>query len=151
MSTNDNAAVHVPERRQHKRVENFQFKVKDHDFVPVWMFSTNTEKNTVLGLIIDLSAGGASLLVSKNMPVFLSKFHITILSPESSEVEELEVAAVQTWEDEDYSVDHKTVGIQFLEMDTELQTKLEHAIQWLTLQSKGFLRCEISLNDSAPS
>ncbi|RDH84603.1 MAG: hypothetical protein DIZ80_03805 [endosymbiont of Galathealinum brachiosum] len=99
---------------------------------------------TKKSLIINISAGGAGLLISKSIEGVSGKVCMKILHPELSRLEEFDIDAGVVWIDEEESADFRKIGVQFTGMDEESQKNVSHAIDWLGLKDHHFLRCEIT-------
>ena len=130
------------ERRQHRRVEHFMFKNKDKGFIPVWMYSDR--ENTLQCLMVNISAGGCSLLVSKQVPQLQGDLHLKIYSSDKGLQEQLTLRAEQRWSDDTYSVDHKHVGLEFTDLSDGTRVKIERLVSAFAEDTKNFLLAELS-------
>ncbi len=130
------------ERRQHRRVEHFMFKNKDKGFIPVWMFSD--QEDILPSLMVDISAGGCSLLVSKQIPELAGELNLKIYSSDKGLQDELTLSAKQRWSDDTYSVDHKQVGLKFSNLSEETQDRINRLVQLFAEETKHYFLVEMS-------
>ena len=118
------------ERRCDERVQNAKYLDK--------------KQNVQRSLIIDISAGGAGLLILKDKKGISGNICIKILSPELSNLNDFNVNADVIWTDEKYSDDYNKTGLKFLNTDEEINKNISQAINWLGKKDHYFLRCEIT-------
>ena len=117
------------ERRCDERVQN----TKDLD----------KNQDVQRSLIIDISAGGAGLLILKDKEGISGNICIKILRPDLSTLKGFNVNADVIWTDEKYSDDYNKTGVKFLNTDEEINENISQAINWLGRKDHYFLRCEI--------
>ena len=94
-------------------------------------------------LIVDVNCMGAGLLVLKNLKPLANNICLKVLHPEFSKVESFDINADVIWTDENYSDDHRKVGIKFLNVNDELNRHIEQLMNWLSEKDHYFLHCEV--------
>ena len=130
------------ERRQHRRIEHFMFKNKGKGFVPVWMYSN--QEHTLQCLMVNISTGRCSLLVSKQVPQLEGELHLKVYSSDKGLQEQLTLRAKQRWSDDTYSVDHKHVGLEFTELSSGTQLKVDRLVQSFAEDTKKYFLVKMS-------
>jgi len=118
-------------RRQNRRLEVFMLKMDSGGFTPVFMFSTD-DKTIIPALILDISLGGCRIMLPKKHGRIGSPIRLRLQKADQTAGEMTEVDVVQRWVNQDYSIEHMTVGLQFVDARRQ-QDKIERLID-------GFLR-----------
>ena len=130
------------ERRQHRRIEHFMFKNKGKGFIPVWMYSD--QEDIIPSLMVNISAGGCSLLVSKQIPELTAELNLKVYSSDKGLQEELTLHAKQRWSDDTYSIDHKHVGLEFTNPSGAARQKINRLIQSFAEETKNYFLVKMS-------
>lgn len=131
------------ERRNKKRFEAFMLQ-KDKGYIPVYMFSEEDD-DTILGLMLDISASGCRLLVSKSNEELPQKIRLKMLSSDRTVEEEIEIETNMQWCYNGYSIEHKAVGLKFLNEEAhekEIERLVNRFIQHQ--EEEAFVRCELT-------
>ena len=134
------------ERRRHRRTEHFMFKNKGKGFIPVWMHSD--QEDTLLSLMVDISARGCSLLVSKQIPELQGELNLNVYSTDKGLQERLTLRAEQRWCDDTYSIEHKRIGLEFTHLTVGTQAQIDRLVQAFAEDAKPYFLVKMS---SAPS
>jgi len=121
----------LTERRSADRVSNID--CLDEDLKKI--------KNS---LIIDISPGGAGLLIRKNLESISGDICLNILQPDLSSLRGFKIQADIAWVDEDYDSDYRKIGVKFISSDDELKKHISQAIDWFGNRDHHFLRCEVT-------
>lgn len=121
----------LTERRSADRVSNID--CLDEDLKKI--------KNS---LIIDISPGGAGLLIRKNLESISGDICLNILQPDLSSLRGFKIQADIAWVDEDYDRDYRKIGVKFISSDDELKKHISQAIDWFGNRDHHFLRCEVT-------
>ena len=95
-------------------------------------------------LIVDISSGGAGILVLKNMEEISGSICLNVLQPDLSSLNGFNIDADVVWVDEKFSRDHRKVGVKFSKTDKELSEHISQAVSWLGKKDHHFLRCEVT-------
>lgn len=103
------------------------FKNKGNGFIPVWMYSD--QEYTLQCLMVNISAGGCSMLVSKQIPQLEGELHLKVYSSDKGLQEQLTLRAEQRWSDDTYSVDNKHVGLEFTDLSGGTKLKIDRQVQ----------------------
>ena len=94
-------------------------------------------------LIVDVTCQGAGLLILKNLPTISGNICMKVLHPDFSNIDAFDVNAEIIWVDEDYSDDHRKLGVQFKDINDDLNQHINELVQWLEEKDHYFLHCEI--------
>lgn len=130
-------------RRNSKRVETFMIQ-SEKGFTPVYMF--NWSKSPVIpSIMMNISQGGCMLLVPKTDPLDSPSLYLKILSSDQIVREDVNIIASLRWSNPGYSIEHKTIGLEFIEPHDQ-RVNIERLIQCFNRQKKEdlFVRCELS-------
>ncbi|MCW8853991.1 MAG: PilZ domain-containing protein [Gammaproteobacteria bacterium] len=119
------------ERRIEDRVSNIDGL--DNDF-----------KTVNHSLIVDISSGGAGILILKNREDISGNVCLNILQPDLSSLNGFNIDADVIWVDEEFSRDHRKVGVKFSKTDKDLSEHISQAVSWLGKKDHHFLRCEVT-------
>lgn len=95
-------------------------------------------------LIVDISHGGAGLLIRKELEVISGDICLNILQPDISNLGPFKIQADVTWIDEEYDRDFRKIGVKFINSDKELTDYISKAIDWFSNRDHHFLRCEVT-------
>ena len=95
-------------------------------------------------LIVDISSGGAGILILKNMDDISGNICLNILQPDLSTLNGFNIDADVIWVDEEFSRDHRKVGVKFSNTDKDLSEHISQAVSWLGKKDHHFLRCEVT-------
>lgn len=128
------------ERRSAKRIDCFHHSISKSDVDH--------------SLVVDMSKGGAGLLLAKNKSFFRnddpgdhpdvsSNVHLIIFHPDNSLHEGTSIDAKVAWVDHDYSAHHRKIGVSFDSMDTTQSDDIDQFAEWLAKDSNYFLHCEL--------
>lgn len=109
---------------------------------PVYVFDTE-DSGAILSLMIDISIGGCSLLISKETELAASDLRMEIQPPRADEAEELTVQAVHRWSDDEYSPSHRQIGLQFTDLDDDQHAKLKSLIDAFINEEEHYFRCKL--------
>ncbi|MCW9014070.1 MAG: PilZ domain-containing protein [Gammaproteobacteria bacterium] len=94
-------------------------------------------------LIVDVTCKGAGLLVLKEHQALTGNICLKVLHPDFSTIDAFDVNAEVIWVDEDYSSDHRKVGIQFCDINDDLNKHIDGLVRWLNEKDHYFLHCEV--------
>jgi hypothetical protein len=127
------------ERRSLKRIDNFD--------------RTLLNNKVEHSLVTNISNEGAGLLVLKDHIFFHDEVdhpHITsgdvrlvIFLPDSSLDDGLNIDATIAWVDDDYSEDHRKMGVKFIDVNNEQDDQLNKMAEWLSKECNYFFHCEL--------
>lgn len=131
------------ERRSAKRIDCFHHSISDAEIEH--------------SLVIDISKGGAGLLLAKKKsffraddpgdhPAISSNVQLMIFHPDSALHEGASVNAKVAWVDHDYSGHHRKIGVSFSDMDGDQSIHISKLTEWLSKDSNYFLHCELRKN-----
>lgn len=131
------------ERRNRRRVETFMLK-SQKGFVPVFMFGQHSG-NTLPGLMLDISEGGCKMLLPKDSADMKATIRLKIQAMDQIFEKEMEILTRQCWSDDDYSIEHKAVGMQFIDYERQ-KDRIDKLIDFFQHQkvSEQFVRCELT-------
>ncbi len=131
------------ERRNRRRVETFMMKTRESGFTPIYIFS-QSDSESIPGLILDVSEGGCKLLLPKNRQSISSKIQLKIQESEQLTEQLIEIDVEQSWCDPDYSIEHEAVGLRFA--DPHHQTELINQLIGIFVdrnENEQFVICEL--------
>ena len=106
-------------------------------------------------LVVDVSDTGAGLLLHKEKGFFddetresnhkpSDNVHLIIFHPERSLEKGLRIDAEICWVDEDYSSDHRKIGVRFTGTDEAQTGYIKQLTEWLSMEGHYFFHCELN-------
>ena len=115
---------------------------------------TEFDDDVECGMVIDISATGAGLTVSKDTPLFKDVnpeqpassygcLDLSIFHPDHSLEDGLDIRANIAWIDHEYSKHRVKLGVQFSEMDDDKSSYVGKFIDWIQKEDNYFLHCEL--------
>ena len=81
--------------------------------LPAWLYN-NDRKISPGCTLVDISCGGAALLVPRNQAAPCETFELVVMSQDDSDAVLTILQAEQRWKDEAYSDAHIKIGIEFI-------------------------------------
>lgn len=97
-------------------------------------------------LVVDISSGGAGLILRNNLEEISGDICLNILQPELSNLSGFKIRAEVIWVDEDYDSDFRKMGVKFSNIDKDLKNNISESIDWFTNKDHHFLRCDVTQN-----
>lgn len=95
-------------------------------------------------LIVDISPGGAGLLIRKKLEGISGNICLNILQADLSSLRGFKIQADVAWVDEEYDSYYRKIGVKFINTDEELKKHISQAIDWFGNRDHHFLRCEVT-------
>jgi len=105
---------------------------------------TNTSSKH--SLVVDISSGGAGLIIRKKLDVISGNICLHILQPELSNLSGFKITAEVVWVDEDYDSGFRKMGVKFSNIDKDLKNNISESIDWFSNKDHHFLRCDVTQN-----
>lgn len=99
------------------------------------------EKISAGCLLVDISDGGAAILVPLNQPVPDEAFDLVIMSSEDRHEILTILEAEKRWLDLDYSATHKKMGVKFLRLNTIKLRVINSLIMLMQPRKPGTSSC----------
>lgn len=127
------------EQRQVERVQFFQL-AHDDDLMPVWVFH-RAQPDSILGLLLDISANGVQVLIDKSHPLAAWTYRLIIHADETSDTRFITTRVCRLWSKVDGTLYIRN-GFAFVDA-ADLQPAIE---QILAARGTGqrWLRCELA-------
>ena len=110
---------------------------------------SNLDKNNKANkhsLIVDISSGGAGLILRKKLEDISGNICLNILQPNLSKLSGFKIDAEVIWVDEKYDSDFRKMGVKFSNIDKNLKNNISESIDWFSNKDHHFLRCEVTQN-----
>ena len=123
------------EKRSAKRVQCFAIK-REIGFEPVWHFSSENS-NAIGTLLLDISPEGSSILVDKEVDTTGS---LELEISTNLKGQKLFLRSEQMWCDIDYSVEHKRLGLRFIDLDEQSKKMLEEFMATIKSRENDIVR-----------
>lgn len=97
-------------------------------------------------LIVDISSGGAGLILRKKLDDISGNVCLNILQPNLSKLSGFKINADIIWVDENYDSNFRKIGVKFSNIDKNLKNNISESIGWFSNKDHHFLRCEVTKN-----
>ncbi len=94
-------------------------------------------------LLSDFSRCGCAILIPKKQSAPSGVFNLLIMSPEDGDRLHTVLKAEQRWEDKDYSLTHRKVGIKFLEIGHDELSDINVLSQYFRLSGNPAIKCSL--------
>jgi c-di-GMP-binding flagellar brake protein YcgR len=110
--------------------------------LPAWLLDKN-ERVSAGCMLVNISDGGAAVLVPVNQPAPSDDFDLVVMSPESNSGILTILQAEKRWIDTDYSATHKKIGVEFININPLKLQVINSLIKIIDSQEKVSLGCNI--------
>lgn len=127
------------ERRLSERVQFFQLPGAT-DLIPVWVFQ-RAHPDTVLGLLLDISAAGIQILTDKNTPLPVEYYQLIVHADDSADTRFITAAVKRLWSKPEGAL-YVRNGFVF-DRDHELASQIND-VRAVREAGRQWLRCELA-------
>ncbi len=117
-------------------------KPSETQLLSAWLFDQD-EKISAGCLLVDISDGGAAILIPVNQPVPTEAFDLVIMSSEDRHEILTILEAEKRWLDTGYSTTHKKMGVEFLHLDTIKLQVISSLIQLMETRKNSSIDCDV--------
>jgi hypothetical protein len=112
------------------------------EILPSWLLDKN-ERVSAGCMLVNISDGGAAVLVPVNQPAPSDDFDLVVMSPEGNNGILTILQAEKRWIDTDYSVTHKKMGVEFININPLKLQVINSLIKIIDSQEKVSVGCNI--------
>jgi PilZ domain len=127
-----------------QRVERFILRTTNGAISEQWR-DQNTDVDPDSCVIINLSLGGAAMLMPKNRVLPSNYLRLRIPSPPVPGMDDTSITANVRWTDAYYSIGRKKVGLQFMKYGDDDKIRVKKLIEWFAVREHTALPCELQL------
>jgi c-di-GMP-binding flagellar brake protein YcgR len=133
-----------------QRVESFVLRTASGSIPKQWR-GRNTVSDPDSCEIVELSLGGAAILMPKNLLLSSNELRLCMPAPQGSGIPpypagvDLSITARVRWTDAYYSISRKKVGLQFLKYGDSDKRSLREYVEWFGDCENSALPCALQL------
>jgi c-di-GMP-binding flagellar brake protein YcgR len=127
-----------------QRVENFTLRAVSEAVSEKWRDKT-TVADPVSTVLVNLSLGGAEILMPKNRVLPANNLQLHIPSPQNPGIDDTSIIARVRWTDAYYSISRKKVGLQLMKYGDDDKIRLSKLIEWFAVCENAALPCSLQL------
>jgi c-di-GMP-binding flagellar brake protein YcgR len=110
--------------------------------LPVWLLDKN-ERVSAGCMLVDISDGGAAVLVPRNQPAPSDEFDLVVMSPDGKDGILTILQAEKRWVDTKYSGTHKKMGMEFVNVNPLKSQVINSLINMIESKQRTSLGCNI--------
>ena len=127
-----------------QRVENFVLRATGGSISEQWR-EQDTADDQATYVIVNLSLGGAAMLLPKNLALPANDLRLHIPSPADLDIGSTTLTASVCWTDARYSINRQKIGLHFMEYNDSEQCRLHKLIEWFSVCERTALPCMLQL------
>jgi hypothetical protein len=110
--------------------------------LPAWLLD-KSQRVSAGCMLVNISDGGAAILVPANQPAPSEAFDLVVMSPEGTNGILTILQAEKRWVDMGYSTTHKKMGMEFINVNPLKRQVINTLIKLIDSDEKTSLDCNI--------